>query len=119
MDEHVEAFLRETLLLAGLKPSVVSHGVRDRLAECEGMFRDAEPDGSRKDEAARRCQNLCRQRAVDELERHTDSAADHLDAVLRAIDLRRRSKKSAIGDGRRPRVSATRNRRKNAVDLIQ
>ena len=78
---------------------MVSHGVRDRLAECERLFRDAEPDGARKDEAARRCQNLCRQRVVDELERHTDSAADHLDAVLRAIDLRRRSKKSAIGDG--------------------
>ena len=102
MDEHVETFLRETLSLAGLKASVVSHRVRARLAECERLFRDAEPDGARKDEAARRCQNLCRQRVVDELERHTDSAADHLDAVLRAIDLRRRSKKSAIGDGGAP-----------------
>jgi hypothetical protein len=62
---------------------------------------------------------LARMKLPEDAKTCAASAADHLDAVLRAIDLRRRSKKSAIGDGRRPRVSATRNRRKNAVDLIQ
>ena len=91
MDDPIEAFLREALSLKGQSANVVSHGVRNRLAECERLFRDAEPDDAGKDAAVRRCQKLCRQRVVDELERHTDSAADHLDAVLRAIDLRRRS----------------------------
>jgi hypothetical protein len=53
------------------------------------LFRDAEPDGVRKDKAVRRCRELCRDRVVEEIKRRKGtSTAKHLKLVLSAIDER-------------------------------
>ena len=44
MDDRVEAFLRDVLALEGQNSIDVRRGVRHRLAGCEKLFRDAEPD---------------------------------------------------------------------------
>src|SRR5262249_15765528 len=86
MDERIETFLTEVLSLEGQNSNVVREGVRSCLREWEGLFRDAEPDGVRKDEAVRRCHKLCRQGVVEEIERQSGPTAEHLKLVLSVID---------------------------------
>lgn len=89
MDERIETFLTEMLSLEGQNSNVVREGVRGCLREWEGLFRDAEPDGVRKDEAVRRCRELCRDRVVEEIKRRKGtSTAKHLKLVLSVIDER-------------------------------
>ena len=49
MDDRVEAFLRDVLALEGENSIDVRRGVRHRLAGCEKLFRDAEPDEQMKE----------------------------------------------------------------------
>jgi hypothetical protein len=89
MDERIETFLTEMLNLEGQNSNVVREGVRGCLREWEGLFRDAEPDRVRKDEAVRRCRELCRDRVVEEIKRRKGtSTAKHLKLVLSVIDER-------------------------------
>ena len=75
MDDRVEAFLRD--------------GVRHRLAGCEKLFRDAEPDEKMKEKAAHSCRTLCRARVLEEIPRHEPTeTGEHLKRVLDIVDLR-------------------------------
>src|SRR5215471_9181269 len=70
MDDRVEAFLRDVLALEGENSIDVRRGVRHRLAACEKLFRDAEPDEQMKEKAAHSCRALCRARVLEEIPRH-------------------------------------------------
>ena len=87
MDDRVEAFLREVLRLEGETQAQVRENVRFHIAECEKMFRDAEPDERTKDQAAQRSRLLCRERAVQELARSKGTPTEgYLGIVLEVID---------------------------------
>ena len=89
MDDRVEAFLRDVLALEGENSIDVRRGVRHRLAGCEKLFRDAEPDEHEK--AAHSCRALCRARVLEEIPRHKRTqTAEHLKLVLDIVNLRMR-----------------------------
>jgi hypothetical protein len=89
MDDRVEAFLRDVLALEGENSIDVRRGVRHRLAGCEKLFRDAEPDDQMKEKAAQSCRALCRVRVLEEIPRHKRTeTAEHLKLVLDIVDLR-------------------------------
>ena len=86
-DKRVEAFLKDTLGDEGKNPNVIRENTRRHLAVYEQMFRDGELDQRKKDEAARRCRELCRQRAVEQIFRCKDTQTEaHLQIVLRVIE---------------------------------
>jgi hypothetical protein len=61
--------------------------MRIALADCEQNFRKHEMDNFRKDESARQCRELCRDRVVEEIKRRGGtSTAEHLKLVLGAIN---------------------------------
>jgi hypothetical protein len=87
MDDRVEAFLRDVLALVGENSIDVRRGVRHRLAGCEKLFRDAEPDEQMKE--AHSCRALCRARVLEEIPRHKRTeTAEHLKLVLDIVNLR-------------------------------
>ena len=87
MDDRIEAFLRDVRDLEGATQAEVREGVRVHFARYEGMFRDAESDAHKKNEAAQRWLNLCRQRLVEEIEQNKGTpTADHLAIALAVID---------------------------------
>ncbi len=87
MDERIEQFLRDVLHLEGETPARVREGVRFAIAVYERMFREAEPDDRKKDEAAKKCRTLCRERVVEAIERHKGTPTEaHLQIVLRVLD---------------------------------
>ena len=89
MDDRVEAFLRDVLALEGENSIDVRRGVRHRLAGCEKLFRDAEPDEQMKEKAAHSCRALCRARVLEEIPRHKRTeTAEHLKLVLDIVNLR-------------------------------
>ena len=62
-------------------------GDENRRHRCR--FRSRTPDRRRKDEAVRRCRELCRDRVVEEIKRRKGtSTAKHLKLVLSVIDER-------------------------------
>ena len=68
MNEHMEdAFLNEVLPLEGGVSNTIREGVRIHLAVYEKQFRDAEPDKSKRNEAAQQCLDLCRKRVVEKI----------------------------------------------------
>jgi hypothetical protein len=94
MDDRVEAFLRDVLALEGEN----SIDVRHRLAGCEKLFRDAEPDEQMKEKAAHSCRALCRARLLEEIPRHKRTeTAEHLKLVLDIVDLRIRLSQAIHG----------------------
>jgi hypothetical protein len=89
MDDRVEAFLRDVLALEGENSIDVRRGVRHRLAGCEKLFRDAEPDEQMKEKVAQSCRFLCRARVLEEIPRYKRTrTAEHLKLVLDIVNLR-------------------------------
>jgi hypothetical protein len=87
MDERIEAFLLDVLEDEGKDPNVVHENARRYLATYAQMFRDQEIEERKKDEAAQRCRDWCRERVVKEIEeREGTETADHLRIVLNAIE---------------------------------
>jgi hypothetical protein len=86
-DERVEAFLKDSLGDEGKNPNVVRENTRRHLVAYEQMFRDGEVDKRKKNGAARRCRELCRQRAVEQIFRCKDTQTEaHLQIVLSVIE---------------------------------
>jgi hypothetical protein len=78
MDERIEAFLTEVLVLEGEISNLLREGVRRRLAICEKQFRDAETHKRMKDRAAHACRTLdaATQRNIDR--RTSEDSAQYL-----------------------------------------
>ena len=86
MDERIEAFLLHVLEDEGKHHNVARENARRYLATYVHMFRDQEIDERKKDEAAQRCRDWCRERVVKEIdEREGTETADRLRIVLNAI----------------------------------
>ena len=87
MDERIETFLTEVLVLEGEISNLLREGVRRQLAICAKQFRDAEPNKRMKERAAQACRTLCRARVAEEIRRRKGtSTAEHLKTVLNIID---------------------------------
>lgn len=87
MDERIEAFLRDILLLQGRSQDLVLDEVRRQLAIYEKRFRDREPNKRMKEKAVQVCHSLIRARVLDEVRvRKGTSAVGHLQIVLTVID---------------------------------
>ena len=87
MDERIEAFLLDVLQDEGESSRLVCENTRRYLPTYEEIFRHEEVYGHKKDEAAKRCRDWCRQRVLDELDqREGTSTADHLRMVLSVIE---------------------------------
>jgi hypothetical protein len=87
MDERVEAFIREILLLQGKGADVIVEEVRRQLAYYKKDFRDDEKNKRMKNKAVEVCRTLSRARVVEEMRRRKGtSAVDHLQMVLTVID---------------------------------
>src|SRR5947209_19134638 len=87
MDDRIEAFLLDVLEDEGESSKLVRENTRRYLATYEEMFRHEEVYDHKKDEAAQRCRDWCRQRVLDELDqREGTSTADHLRIVLSVIE---------------------------------
>jgi len=87
MDERIEAFLLEVLEDEGKDSNVVRANTRCYVALYIEMFRAREAEDHKKDDAAQRCHDWCRQRVLEELDqREGTSTADHLRIVLNAIE---------------------------------
>ena len=90
MDERIEGFLLDVLEDEGKNCDIVGENTRRYLATYEEMFRAEEVQDRKKDEAAQRCRDWCRQRVVEEIDqREGTPTADHLRTVLNAIEQRR------------------------------
>jgi hypothetical protein len=86
MDERIEAFLLDILEDEGESFPLVRENTRRYLATYEEMFRDEEVYDHKKDAAAKRCRDWCRQRVLEELDRCEGTpTADHLRIVLNAM----------------------------------
>lgn len=89
MDERIEAFLRDILLLQGRGPELVLDEIKRHLTNYEKRFRDAERKKGMKDRAVQACRALIRARLLDEARlRKGTSAVGHLQLVLAVIDSR-------------------------------
>jgi hypothetical protein len=87
MDERIEAFLLDVLADEGKHFNVVRANTRCYLALYVEMFRARELDDYRKDVAAQRCRDWCRQRVLQELDQREGApTASHLRIVLNAIE---------------------------------
>jgi hypothetical protein len=87
MDERIEAFLLDLLEDEGKNSDIVGENTRRYLATYEEMFRAEEVQDHKKDEAAQRCRDWCRQRVLEEIDqREGTPTADHLRIVLNAIE---------------------------------
>jgi hypothetical protein len=87
MDERIENFLTEVLMLEGEISNLLRKGVRRQLAICAKQFRDAETNKRIRDRAAQACRTLCRARVAEEIwRRKGTSTAEHLKTVLNIID---------------------------------
>ena len=87
MDERIENFLLDVLEDEGKDSNVVRPNTRCYLALYLEMFRAREVQEYKKDAAAQRCRDWCRQRVLQELEqREGTPTADHLRIVLNAIE---------------------------------
>jgi hypothetical protein len=87
MHERIEAFLLEVLEDEGKDSNVVRANTRCYVALYIEMFRAREAEDHKKDDAAQRCHDWCRQRVLEELDqREGTSTADHLRIVLNAIE---------------------------------
>jgi hypothetical protein len=87
MDERIEAFLLDVLEDEGKAFNVVRANTRCYLALYVEMFRAREAEDLRKDAAAQRCRDWCRQRVREELDQREGApSADHLRIVLSAIE---------------------------------
>ena len=87
MDQRIESFLADVLALAGEEPDVVRYEVRVALGDYAAIFWAQEPNKLMKDEAARGCRVLCRDRVAEELERRRGTPiSEHLKLVLTIID---------------------------------
>ena len=87
MDERIENFLLDVLEDEGKDSNVVRANTRCYLALYVEMFRAREVQEYKKDAAAQRCRDWCRQRVLQELEqREGTPTADHLRVVLNAIE---------------------------------
>ena|SRR5271154_1083249 len=87
MDEHMEdAFLNEVLALEGEDSNMIREGVRIHLAVYEKQFWNAEPDKSKRNEAAQKCRDLCGKRVVEGIGRFEGTlTADLLRLALNVI----------------------------------
>lgn len=87
MDKRIEAFLLDVLADDGKNFNVVRANTRCYLALYIEMFRAREVEDYKKDAAAQKCRDWCRQRVLEELnQREGAPTADHLRIVLTAID---------------------------------
>jgi hypothetical protein len=87
MDERIEAFLLDVLEDEGKDLKVVRANTRCYLALYIEMFRAREAEDERKDSAAQKCRDWCRQRVLQELDqRQGTPTADHLRMVLNAME---------------------------------
>ncbi len=87
MDERIEAFLLDVLEDEEKKSDIVRENTRRYLATYEDMFRAEEVQEDKKEEAAQRCRDWCRQRVLEEIDqREGTQTADHLRIVLNAIE---------------------------------
>jgi hypothetical protein len=82
MDERIEAFLLDVLEDEGKDLNVVRANTRCYLALYIEMFRAREAEDERKDSAAQKCRDWCRQRVLQE----GTPTADHLRMVLNAME---------------------------------
>jgi hypothetical protein len=88
MDERIEAFLFDVPKDEGKHPNVVRANARCYLALYLEMFRAREANDYKKDLAAQRRCDWCRQRVMKELDqREGTPTPDHLRIVLNAIAL--------------------------------
>ena len=87
MDERIEAFLLDVLEDEGKDSNVVCANTRCYLSLYVEMFRAREAEDLRKDAAAERCRDWCRQRVLEELDQRAGTpTADHLRIVLNAME---------------------------------
>jgi len=87
MDDRIEAFLLDVLADDGKDPNVVRANTRCYLAAYVEIFRASDVEDYKKDVAAQRCRDWCRQRVLEELDqREGTPTADHLRIVLNAIE---------------------------------
>jgi hypothetical protein len=87
MDDRVEAFLADVLVLEGEELDAIRAGVRVALGEAETIFRAREDNRRMKDKAAHACAALCRARVVEEFKRRkATTTAEHLRLVLSITD---------------------------------
>jgi chaperonin GroEL (HSP60 family) len=87
MDERVEGFLADVLVLAGEDPHEIREGVRMALIDCQEIFRAQEPNKRMKDKAAHACLAMCRAGVVEEMQRLKGTPTEeHLKLVLSIID---------------------------------
>lgn len=87
MDERIEAFLQGVLGLETDRKGHDREAVRIAIAEYEKLFRDAELDSRKKNEAAAHCRKLCRARVLQEIDRYKGTQTEaHLRLVLNVLD---------------------------------
>jgi len=87
VDERIEAFLADVLVLEGEKPEAISAGVRVALGDAETIFRSREDNRRMKDRAVHACHALCRSRLLEEMRRRKGTpTADYLKLVLGILD---------------------------------
>jgi hypothetical protein len=87
MDERVEAFLADVLVLEGEEANAMRQGVPGALADYEQLFRAQEVNKRMKEMAAHACHALFRARVVEEIrQRKGTPTAEHLKLVLSVID---------------------------------
>ena len=87
MNERVEGFLEDVLSDEGKTSAQVRENALRYLAELEDWFRHDEVEERKKDAAAQRCRDLCRDRVIKEIDRFQGAPTEiHLQIVLRAID---------------------------------
>jgi aromatic ring-cleaving dioxygenase len=86
MDERIDTLFQALLDMRGENRNTIIEGARRLFAECERQFCESESDERKKDEAARTCRTLMRNRIVEQIEVEeragNEDAAAHLRDVL-------------------------------------
>ena len=68
MDERIDTLLQGLLDMRGENRNTIIEGARRLFAECERQFCESEIAERKKDEAARTCRTLMRNRIVEQIE---------------------------------------------------
>jgi len=85
MDEWIDALFQALLDMRGENHNTIIEGARRLFAECEWQFCESEIDERRKDEAARTCRTLMRNRIVEQIDVEERAGNDDTAAHLRDV----------------------------------
>src|SRR5580704_13536106 len=85
MDERIDTLFQALLDMRGENRNTIIEGARRLFAECEGQFCESESDERKKDEAARTCRTLMRNRIVEQIEVEERAGNEDTAAHLRDV----------------------------------